>query len=146
MKHVLDQPQAWFLAFLALAWGTGRNWPLPLGWGGSAGAYLIGAGLCLVVLAVFQMRRARTTVMPGRAPDALVTGGVFRLSRNPIYLGNAVLLAGFCLIWDAPQALILVPFFMELIRRRFILHEEAALRAGFGGAYDDWASRVRRWI
>ncbi|MFV0492113.1 MAG: methyltransferase family protein [Pseudorhodobacter sp.] len=146
MKHLLELPQAWFLGFVLLAWGAGRLWPIRWDWGEAAGAYLIGAGLCLVVLAVFQMRRAHTTVMPGNIPDALVIRGVFRLSRNPIYLGNAVLLAGLCLIWKAPHGLILVPIFMAVIRQRFILREEMTLRATFGDAYEEWASRVRRWI
>ena len=89
---------------------------------------------------------ARTTVIPRRNPAALVTGGVFRLTRNPIYLGDAALLTGAILWWDAPAALPLVPAFVWLITRRFIRDEEARLRAAFGADFDRWAARVRRWL
>jgi protein-S-isoprenylcysteine O-methyltransferase Ste14 len=92
------------------------------------------------------MAAARTTVIPRRAPAALVTGGVFALSRNPIYLGDALVLAGAILWWDAPLALPLIPAFVAIITRRFILGEEAALARAFGPAWQAWSARVPRWI
>jgi protein-S-isoprenylcysteine O-methyltransferase Ste14 len=55
-------------------------------------------------------------------------------------------LAGLCLRWDAPQALILVPVFAWVIARRFIDGEEARLRDAFGAEFDSWAARVGRWF
>jgi Putative protein-S-isoprenylcysteine methyltransferase len=76
------------------------------------GGLLVGAGLVLMLLAVAEMRRRKTTVIPHLEADALVTTGVFSRSRNPIYLGDALVLAGLALRWDAPVALLLVPLFM----------------------------------
>jgi len=100
----------------------------------------------LMLLAVAQMALARTTFIPRRDPAALVVGGVFRVSRNPIYLGDALILTGAILYWGAWLALPLVPLFGVWITRRYILDEEARLRRGFGAGFDDWAARVPRWI
>jgi protein-S-isoprenylcysteine O-methyltransferase Ste14 len=95
---------------------------------------------------VVLLVRARTTIVPRETPAALVTGGIFRFSRNPIYLGDALVLAGVVLWWDVPLAAPLVLLFILVIQTRFILAEEAVLRATFGPAFDAWAARTRRWI
>ncbi len=148
MPKWIDLPPVWLAAFLAAVWGL--DWVMPLNLFGrvgevlAAGLALIGAGLFGGALRAFA--RARTTVIPHRMPQALITSGVFRLSRNPIYLADAGFLTAAILWWDVPQALPLVPLFMVLIRNRFIRGEEARLRAVFGDAFDDWAARVRRWL
>ncbi|MCX8507961.1 MAG: isoprenylcysteine carboxylmethyltransferase family protein, partial [Rhodobacteraceae bacterium] len=96
--------------------------------------------------AALQMVWVRTSVIPGRDPTQLLTGGLFGLSRNPIYLGDALLLAGLSLGWGALLALPLVPLFMALISKRFILPEEARLAALFGQDYEDYKNHTRRWI
>src|SRR5690606_21326364 len=111
-----------------------------------AGVVLAGLGLALVLAAVMQMVAARTTFVPRRDPDALVSSGLFRVSRNPIYLGDALILVGLCLYWNAVLALPLVIIFVRLISRRFIEGEEAVLRHRFGSAFDTYAKRTRRWI
>lgn len=144
----LDIPPLWLALFVVLAWALGRL----IGWhpfgapGAWLGAALAGLGLVLMAAALVRMRRARTTFIPRRDPTALVTGGVFGLSRNPIYLGDALVLAGAALWCDAPVALLLVPVFMAMITRRYIQPEEARLEARFGPAYRDWVRRVRRWL
>ncbi|MDP4033771.1 MAG: isoprenylcysteine carboxylmethyltransferase family protein [Pseudorhodobacter sp.] len=148
LRRLLDWPPIWLMAFLALVWGLDRV--LPWGLFGPAGK-TVGAGLALVgltlmVAAVVQMRLARTTIIPRRQPGTLMTGGVFRLSRNPIYLGDALVLAAAILWWDVPLAAPLLPVFMLIIQFRFILGEEDRLRAGFGAAFADWSRRTRRWI
>ena len=97
-------------------------------------------------LALVGMVRARTTFIPRRDPAALVTGGLFGITRNPIYLADVMILAGAILWWGALLALPLVPLFMVWITRRYILDEEARLRAAFGPDYEAWAARVPRWI
>jgi protein-S-isoprenylcysteine O-methyltransferase Ste14 len=148
-REAIDLPPLWLALFAALAWAQARL--LPIGgfgaWGGPAGAALIGAGLVLMAAAFVEFRRHRTTVIPHHQPAALVTTGVYRLSRNPIYLADALILAGLCLRWNALPALaLLVPLFMAVITVRFIRPEEARLRAGFGPAFEAWAARTRRWI
>lgn len=148
MPKFLDLPPLWLVAFVAAAWGLDHVLPLDLvGRAGDVLAAVLGiAGAGLFGGAVAALARARTTVIPHLVPRALVTGGVFRLSRNPIYLADAAFLLAAILWMDALLALPLVPAFMWLIRRRFIEGEEARLRAGFGAAFEAWAGRVRRWL
>jgi protein-S-isoprenylcysteine O-methyltransferase Ste14 len=79
-------------------------------------------------------------------PDALVTTGVFARTRNPIYLGDAAILAGLVLFWQAWPSLVLVPLFVWLITDRFIRPEEERLHARFGVRFEQWAQRTRRWL
>lgn len=110
------------------------------------GLILIGLGVALMVWAVATMWRHRTTVIPHRSASALVTDGPFALSRNPIYLGDAMVLLGWAGLWGAVWGLLLLPAFVFIINRRFILAEEARLREGFGHAFTRWSQRVRRWL
>jgi protein-S-isoprenylcysteine O-methyltransferase Ste14 len=144
----LDYPPLWLLLFLALAWAQSALWPTPWAgdWAAAAGGLLALAGAGLMAAAVPPFLRARTTILPHRQPSALVTSGVFRLSRNPIYLGDVLILAGLAIRWQAWPALLLVPVFVRLLTRRFIEPEEARLRAAFGPAFEAWAGRTRRWI
>jgi protein-S-isoprenylcysteine O-methyltransferase Ste14 len=144
MRH-LDYPPVWLLAALGLAWAQSVWLPLPApDWlrGVGTGAALL--GVAVMVLAVPEFLRARTTIIPHRLPDRLITSGLYRLSRNPIYLADAVLLAGLCLRWGAWPSLVLV--FVRVITQRFILPEEARLRAAFGIEFDAYRARVRRWV
>lgn len=148
LRERIDVPPLWLALFAALAWAQPRLLPfLGFGaWGNAAGWTVIGLGLALMVLSIPEFRRHRTTVVPHREPSALVTTGVYRLSRNPIYLADALILAGLCLIWDAVLGLLLVPAFAQLIDLRFIRPEEDRLRAAFGPAFEAWAARTRRWL
>lgn len=112
-------------------------------------AILIAAGgLAIMLLAAWQFRRAGTTVNPMRPEDSseLVSGGIYRLTRNPMYLGDVFLLTGWGLYLSAPVALLLIPLFILWIDRFQIPGEEAALEARFGPAYRQYRERVRRWI
>lgn len=144
----LDLPPVWLLLSLALVWALDRvlPWGLFGPLGRTVGATMIVAGLALMTAAAGQMLARRTTVIPKNDPSALVTGGIFRLSRNPIYLGDALVLAGAILWWDVPHGVPVLFAFMALIQHRFILDEEARLRRGFGPAFEDWAARTGRWI
>lgn len=149
LRKMIDVPPVWLALCLALVWLQGSYIPVGPAPGAalrSLGALLIGGGLVLIGLAAWEFRRHRTTVIPHMDPDALVTSGVLAWSRNPIYLGDAMILAGCALRWHAWPALILVPLFMIVIARRFIAGEEARLRAAFGPAFDDYARNVRRWL
>lgn len=142
----LELPPVWLAAFAALAWASGRILPLALPYGAVIGWGLILAGALMAVTAAAQMVLGRTTFIPRRDPAAMVTEGVFALTRNPIYLGDALVLAGVCLVSDALAALVLVPLFIRIITRRFILDEEDRLRRRFGVEFDRYAARVRRWL
>jgi protein-S-isoprenylcysteine O-methyltransferase Ste14 len=143
----VDLPPVWLLAHLALAWALSlapvKIFGAAAGW---IGGGLMVAGAMMMAAAIWEMARARTTVIPRRNPAALVTSGVFGLSRNPIYLGDAMILTGAILWWDAAVALPLVASFVALIQARFIKDEEARLTVAFGPEFDLWAARVRRWL
>lgn len=143
----IDIPPSWLVLHIGAAWLVSLISPVVFGsWGAAVGKVLVLGGGALMLAAVAQMVLARTTVIPRRDPSALVTGGVFGWSRNPIYLGDAILLTGAILWLDAVLALPLVAIFMALIQKRFIRDEETRLTLAFGAAFDLWASRTRRWF
>ena len=147
MMQWVDLPPVWLVGFIALAWGQSVLLPV----GGVLptepfGFALIGTGAALMVAAVVQIYRAKTTIIPRHDASQLVTGGVFSLSRNPIYLGDALVLAGFALYWGALPSLVLVPVFMWLISWRFIEGEEDKLRQAFGQAFHAYEKETRRWL
>lgn len=146
----IDMPPVWLLAAAIAAWFIGQAAPLRLSFGGAwaefAGGIFIGGGLILMLLAVTEMRKRRTTIIPYRDADALVTSGIFKRSRNPIYLGDALLLLGLILRWDAPLALPLVPIFVWIIERRFIIPEEGRLRTKFRQDFHRYSEKTRRWV
>ena len=148
MGKLLDWPPVWTGVCLVLIYGISRAIPLRLfgGVGDVGGGLLVLAGLALMALAAWEMVRARTTVIPRRTASALVTSGVFRFSRNPIYLGDSLVLVGACLILDSAPGLITLPLFIWIINTRFIEGEEAALSREFGNEYKMWCAAVRRWV
>jgi protein-S-isoprenylcysteine O-methyltransferase Ste14 len=78
--------------------------------------------------------------------EDLVTGGLFGICRNPLYLGNLLVILGLLLIWNSPWAYaVCVPFFL-LGYRAIVAAEEGYLRARFGAAYDQYCREVRRWL
>lgn len=144
----VDIPPVWLIVFAWQAWIQASRFPVVgLGrWGDLAGGLCVGAGLVLMLLAVTEMRKAETTVIPHMTPQALVQDGIFRRSRNPIYLGDALILVGLILRWDAWPSLLLVPLFVWVITDRFIKPEEARMEAEFGPTYDQYRGKTRRWI
>lgn len=142
----LDYPPVWLALFIGLAWVLSLIWA-PLG-GRLAGAgwALVVAALALTAWAARAFRRARTTIVPHRPPSALVDTGPYRLSRNPIYLADLMILAGAALILGAPHALVLVDPFRRILLNRFILPEEAVLERDLGDAYRAYRARVPRWL
>ena len=112
-----------------------------------AGLVLL-AGLALMAAAAWTMFRARTTVNPLRPERAsrLVTSGVFAYSRNPIYLGDALILLALALYFGNWFAFLLLPLFVAFIGRFQIRPEERALQRLFGDDYRTYCARVRRWL
>jgi protein-S-isoprenylcysteine O-methyltransferase Ste14 len=142
-----ESPPTWLLLCIAGLWLQARFLPLvaPLPATRHLGAMFILAGLVIIGLAALQFRRHATTIMPREVPAAMIDQGLYAYSRNPIYLADALILAGVALRWDL-AGLLLLPVFVWIITQRFILGEEAGLRAQFGAAYDAYAARVKRWI
>lgn len=144
----LDYPPVWLAFFLTLGWCQDIFWPVAADYAPLRvlGICLTAVGLIVTSLAVVQFKRHRTTIIPRKTPNAIITTGVFAYSRNPIYLADALILLGAAMIWQSWLAAILVPIFVWLIDARFIRGEEAGLRKMFGPEFDVYASRVRRWI
>ncbi len=106
------------------------------------------AGVTCSLLGVASFRRARTTVNPLRpaAATTLVVSGIYRRTRNPMYLGFLFLLLGE-LVWLAnPIALVSAPAFILYLNCFQIAPEEQALRKSFSLEYSIYATRVRRWL
>lgn len=142
-----ESPPTWLVLFAALAWVQSRVVPI---WdagrlGNWLGTAFVLAGAVLLLASLRQFRRARTTVMPRETARVLITDGVYQVSRNPIYVADALILTGLGLYWDL-ATLVWVVAFVAVIKRRFIEGEEAGLRAGFGAQFDEWAQKVGRWI
>lgn len=142
----IDFPPVWLAGFALAGAAAGAIYPVSLPYAIEAGALLVATGLLVMLLAVLQMLRWRTTVIPGRDPRHLLTHGLFRLSRNPIYLADMIVLAGLYVYWGAWVALPLVFVFIYMITNRFILPEEARLQYLFGEQYSDYKNHTRRWI
>lgn len=106
------------------------------------------SGLALNLLPKLAFRSARTTVNPLRpaAATSLVTGGIYRHTRNPMYLGQALVLLGGMLGLGSAAALLVVPLFVGWITRFQILPEERVLSARFGADYAAFRRAVRRWL
>jgi protein-S-isoprenylcysteine O-methyltransferase Ste14 len=115
---------------------------------GRLGVALAAAGAVIALAGVAEFRRVRTTVNPLR-PDrasALVTSGIFRWTRNPMYLGLALALLGWAAFLAHPLAALGVPVFVVWMSRWQIPREERALEALFGEEFARYRTRVRRWL
>ena len=112
-----------------------------------ASAFVL-AGLALTGACAWQFRRAGTTVNPMKPTkaSALVDTGFYRLSRNPIYLGDALILVGWGLGLANLASLAAIALFVAYLNRFQIGPEERALRTAFGAEYEAYRARVRRWI
>ena len=111
-----------------------------------AGAPLVALGLTSTLWAAGLFRRAGTPVRPFEQSTALVIAGIYRITRNPMYLGMVLVLLGVAVLFGTAAAFLPVPLFVWQIRRKFILPEEQFLEALFGQPYLDYKARVRRWI
>jgi protein-S-isoprenylcysteine O-methyltransferase Ste14 len=110
------------------------------------GIALMAIGSMLVLGAAGIFRRRHTTLNPVGEPSQLATEGLYRLSRNPMYLGMANALFGLAIYLGNILPFLAPPLFVWFVTKRFILHEEAVLEERFGAEYLAYKSRVRRWL
>ncbi len=146
----VDVPPVWLAVFVAIAWIQSDYFTFGLGFGGAwadfAGGLLVGGGLVLLVIAVVEFRRHKTTIIPHETASALIQSGIFSKTRNPIYLGDVLILAGLILRWDAVPSLALVPIFVWVLEKRFIIPEEDRMRRTFRTDFARYEAKVRRWV
>lgn len=110
------------------------------------GVAVLVAGLALNCAGVATVLARRTTLVPHHAVRTLVTGGVYRVSRNPMYTGLAITVPGGALVAGSWWPLVLLPLAVLAVRERAIKPEEAYLLERFGSEYADYQLEVRRWL
>lgn len=111
-----------------------------------AGAFVMLAAIALIVTALFAMRRAKTTMSPTATATVLVVKGPFAVSRNPIYLGNALFMIGLGLVCGIVWFIVLAVVAGFLTQKLAIEPEERHLEMRFGKKYRDYCKRIRRWL
>ncbi|MEM0907619.1 MAG: isoprenylcysteine carboxylmethyltransferase family protein [Pseudomonadota bacterium] len=144
--RILDIPPTWTLLHMVLAWVFSQVWSFDLPLLSAVGWLIIFAALIFAGFAVMVMARAKTTVIPGAEPTALVTAGPFKLTRNPIYLADLFIVLGWTFVVGQPLAAVLVYPLFRVLDRRFAEPEERKLEAAFGDGFKAYAGRVRRWL
>jgi protein-S-isoprenylcysteine O-methyltransferase Ste14 len=150
LDHRIPPPVVGALVAAAM-WGIstiGPQFPLASGPKYAAVLILVVVGSAFDLLGILAFRRSRTTVNPLKPERAssMVTGGVYRVSRNPMYVGMALLLLAWAVYLSA-----LLPFagpviYVLYITRFQIEPEERVLKGLFGEEYSAYAARVRRWL
>jgi protein-S-isoprenylcysteine O-methyltransferase Ste14 len=111
-----------------------------------AGLVPMAGGIALTIAAARQFDRAGTNIRTFDEPTLLVTDGFFRFSRNPMYLGFVLFLAGLAVFLGTLLPMLMAVVFAVVADRCYIAFEERAMRAKFGEAYAGYAARTRRWI
>jgi len=144
-------PRPPFIAFGLVGLAVAVSEPFALPALLPSGGRLLGlAPLCLGLLlgasALLGFHRRGTSHDPHAQPTALVTGGPYRFTRNPMYLGVTLVLLGVAFLRAAWPYALVPPLFLWAVRSAFVPREEARLEAAFGEAYAAYKRRVRRWI
>jgi protein-S-isoprenylcysteine O-methyltransferase Ste14 len=144
-------PVALVLLFVVTMWllsGSVQSLALALPWRAPVAFMLWSAGFAIALAGLFEFRRAKTTVNPltPEAATAIVTSGIYRWSRNPMYVGLLLALIGWGVWLSHLLAFALLPFFILYMNRFQIEPEERALSAKVGGLFRDYQRSVRRWL
>lgn len=142
-------PPVYFLMALATMVGLHFLWPvaryLSLPWS-LIGLVPLTIGISLNLAADREFKRHQTTVKPFERSSALVTAFPFSLSRNPMYLGITLMLAGVAFLLGTVSALLPAAAFPVVMEIRFVRMEERMLAEAFGAEWQRYCGRVRRWL
>jgi protein-S-isoprenylcysteine O-methyltransferase Ste14 len=111
-----------------------------------AGVLLVAGGLALNVVGFITQKRAGTDPIPFNPTTKIVSHGLYRFSRNPMYIGFAFWTLGLAVLLNSVWALCAVPIGLVLIDRLVVAREEMYLERKFGDEYLSYKRRVRRWI
>ena len=145
-------PPAVFLGGLVLGYLVWWFWPVPIipaEWSIAVrvvGGMATALGLWVMFLALSQFRRLGTTPTHWEPTTTLAFDGPYRFTRNPMYVGMALVQGGLALLGNALWPLLALVPVIAIIRTQVIAREEAYLEAKFGASYRDFKARVRRWI
>lgn len=110
------------------------------------GIALIAAGVALQSSFVVAFIRAGTNIDPGKPTKTIVTTGPYRLTRNPGYLGMALIVSGIAVLAEALWIFAALAAAVVVVDRAVIAREESYLERKFGEEYTRYKARVRRWI
>lgn len=112
----------------------------------AAGLVPLALGMALNISADRAFKKTGTTVKPFEVSTTLITSGVFRYSRNPMYLGMVMILTGVAFLLGALSPFIIIPIYAMTMDRVFIVSEEKMLDQRFGSKWKQYKANVRRWI
>ncbi|WP_447910849.1 methyltransferase family protein [Brevundimonas bullata] len=148
---VIAPPPLIYLGFLLAGYGVGQlvsepSLGLDVSLRRGLAFVLVIAGLLLDGIAAGTFRRLGTPPEPWKPTTALATGGLYKFSRNPIYVGFAITYAGFAMAMDSPVALALLVPCLMVMDRFVIQREERYLSTKFGAEYQAYQGKVRRWL
>lgn len=137
-------------AFYGAALGAGvllqRLRPLDLDLGLAAPIVVLATGAGLMLGGIAGVVRHRTTIVPHHPVSALVTTGIYRYSRNPMYTGLAIMVIGAAMLLGTWWPIILLPMALTAIRTLVIAPEERYLTERFDQTYRDYQQTARRWL
>ena len=112
----------------------------------SLGVVLLIVGLAAILLTARAFSKEETTIIPDGEPSSLMQNGLFAYSRNPIYVGMAIVLTGSALLSGTYWSLLVPMVFVIAVQQIWIVKEEENMEAEFGQHYRDYKQRVRRWL
>ena len=104
------------------------------------------AGFAIAVWSANLFKKAETPIKPFEESTILVKDGMYRVTRNPMYLGMVLALLGIALLLGSLSPFLLVPLFAWFIHSQFVVHEEVMLETLFGEEYLHFKAMVRRWF
>ena len=122
------------------------SFPISVDLSSLLGLILILSGISLVFVSFRFMRKMKTTFIPDGTPEVLISSGPFKFSRNPIYLGMLTILVGVAFLMSSLSAIIIAIVFGIIINFTWIAHEEKKLHELFSEDWENYSSKVRRWI
>jgi protein-S-isoprenylcysteine O-methyltransferase Ste14 len=149
---IFPRPPVVALLFIAAGWAL--NHLVPLGPRVTTfppestifGGVIIACAVAIMFFAFREMVRARTTFHTGKTADALVYAGVYKRTRNPIYLSFTFFTLGLGIATVNPWLVVLAPALLLYLQERVVKREEAYLNERFGEEYADYMRKVRRWL
>lgn len=131
------------MALLHYYWPVARLLYAPLKY---MGVVLVICGVVITTVSAGAFFKAKTPVIPFATSTVVVTTGLYRFTRNPMYLGMVLALLGVALLLGSVSTLVPPLVFVVIIHKLFILREEIFLEKLFGAQYLAYKSRVRRWL
>ncbi|HML96547.1 MAG TPA: isoprenylcysteine carboxylmethyltransferase family protein [Thermodesulfobacteriota bacterium] len=146
---VLALPPLILLGFVACGLLANQFYALPFVSGNAryvTGAVLAALPFLITALAMKEMGKAGTNIDVRKPATAIVTGGIYGVTRNPMYLSMVLILAAGGFLLNNLWLLIAVPIFVAVMQKWVIQREERYLEKKFGGVYTAYKSRVRRWL